>query len=103
MTRKYHKERIVWRDITIEIRYCSKWLPRDIDGFNIAHLEIEAINPDRARLPMTKTGYHSHFGQHADIAEHGGPVDYVTAWLEHESQSKQWLDYVERSRQGELF
>jgi hypothetical protein len=43
------------------------------------------------------------FSNHYAISANGGPVDHVGAWLEHESQSKQWLDYVEKSRQGELF
>jgi len=103
MSRKYQTEQIVWNGITIQIRYCKAWISEDIDGFNIAHLEIMALSPDCARLPMTETGYHSHFRQYADIAEYGGAVEYVTAWLHAEAQSKQWLDYVDLSRQGSLF
>lgn len=103
MARKYETHQIDWNGITIQIRYCSAWLSRDVDGFNIAHLEIKAVIPDRARLPMADTGYHSHFRAATDIAAYKGPVGFVTAWLEHEAQSKDWQDYLESSKQGELF
>jgi hypothetical protein len=103
MSRAYQTDQLVWNRFTIEIRYCPAWLSRDVDGFNIAHLEIEAIDPKRTRLPMTQTGYRSHFLQHEEIIAYGGPLAYAKAWLEHEALSKQWLSYVEASRQGELF
>lgn len=49
---------IHWRGIDIEVGYevancCS----------GLSHRELRSINPPRARLPMTETGYRSHFHQ----------------------------------------
>jgi len=90
--------RFTWRGIEIEATYSPrKW------GV-IAHLEIRSIMPERARLPITETGYRSHFHQPGTVEERGGDViAQVTAWLDEEATSREWLAYVEASRQGELF
>jgi hypothetical protein len=55
-------------------------------------------------LPITGTGYLSHFIQPGIIETHGGDVvAQVTAWLDGEAGKPDWLAYVERGRQGELF
>lgn len=72
MTRSHETHRITWRGIILEIRYEAQWL--GLDGpFATAHLEIEAIDPARSPLPMTETGYRSHFTQAIAIDEAGGP------------------------------
>lgn len=50
--------------------YCFTWQSIEIEAvyrprYNsiIAHLEIRSINPERAPLPITNTGYLSHFHQ----------------------------------------
>jgi len=95
----YQIYRFTWQNIEIEARYNpSQWNV-------IAHLEIEAINPERAALPITETGYLSHFHEIGSIErDYGGDVvEAVTAWLDKEAKSKKWQDYIEKSRQGELF
>ncbi len=103
MTHPNEIHQISWQDVTIEIRYCKAWLSEDASGYNTAHLEIEAIEPKRARLPLSETGYKSHFCQHAEILQHGGSVAYVTAWLDHDAQSRDWQAYFENSKQTDLF
>ncbi|MBP2275756.1 MULTISPECIES: hypothetical protein [Sphingomonas] len=90
--------RLTWQGVEIEARYWPrKW------GVT-AHLEIESIYPERVPLPITSTGYRSHFHQPGTIEALGGDVvAQVIAWLEDEAQSPQWLRYVEASRQGDLF
>jgi len=91
--------KITWQNIEIEIRY----KPRDM-GSIIAHLEIETINPPRAQLPMTETGYRSYFHAIGTIEAYGGDVvQYVTDWLNEEAKSKKWLKYIDSMRQGVLF
>lgn len=90
--------KFIWQGIEIEARY----IPLDM-GI-IAHLEIEAINPPCAPLPMTETGYWSHFHKPGTIEAHGdGVIQFVTDWLNEEAKSKEWQNYVEASRQGQLF
>jgi hypothetical protein len=90
--------RLAWQGIAIEARYWPrKW------GVT-AHLEIESIHPERARLPITETGYRSHFHQPGTIEALGGDVvAQIIAWLDEEAVKPAWRHYVEASRQGELF
>lgn len=89
-TRNPQRFEITWRGIRIEIRYkppfARFYLPTPI-----AHLEVEAIDPRKAPLPITETGYRSHIVQGIDIDAASGPVAYVQAWLEYEAaKSEKW-------------
>jgi hypothetical protein len=90
--------RFTWQGIEIEATYTPlKW------GVT-AHLEIRSIVPQRARPPITETGYRSHFHTPGTIEKHGGDVvAQIVAWLDEEATSREWRAYVEVTRQGELF
>uniref|UniRef100_UPI003C7661F7 hypothetical protein n=2 Tax=cellular organisms TaxID=131567 RepID=UPI003C7661F7 len=69
-----------------------------------AHLAIRSLNPERAPLPITATGYRSHFHTPGTIEAHGGDVvAQVIAWLDEEAGKPAWRVYADRARQGELF
>ena len=91
--------RFYWQGIEIEARYIP------LQWNIIAHLEIESIKPARDALPITETGYLSHFHQPNTIeaAKGGDVVAFVEAWLDNEAKSKKWQNYLEKSKQGELF
>lgn len=91
-------EHMTWRGIAIEVRFHADWL----DGY-MAHLDIYARSPERAPLPMTETGYKSHFLDIGEVEAAGGPVAYVTAWLEQEANSDDWREREESTRQMSLF
>jgi len=95
-TQIYH---FTWQGIEIEATYTpQKW------GGVIAHLEIRSLKPERAPLPITSTGYRSHFHQPGTIEAHGGDVvAQVIAWLDEEAAKPEWRAKREASRQGELF
>jgi hypothetical protein len=105
MSAAYQIHRLQWDGITIEVRYDPDWSPsyRDVYGYPLAHLEIEAVKPAKSPLPMTETGYRSHFGSADDVAAEGGPVAFVRAWLEHAAQSPAWKAAQEARRQLTLF
>jgi hypothetical protein len=70
----------------------------------IAHLEIRSIAPAGAPLPITSTGYRSHFHECGTVEANGGDVvAQVTAWLDEEANKPEWQAHLARSRQGELF
>lgn len=96
----YQTHRLTWNGIEIEARYD----PASWSGV-IAHLEIESISPARAPLPMTNTGYRSHYHPIGTIeAEYGGNVvAAVIDWLDKEAGSKAWKRYVKESQQLTLF
>ena len=98
MTSKTYK--IHWQEIDIEATY----KPKEFGGA-IAHLELKSINPPRAPLPMTETGYRSHLHPVGTIEQdYGGDVvACVTEWLIEEAKSKKWKKYIEDSKQFVLF
>jgi hypothetical protein len=87
----------IWNGIGIELIYQPlKW---DVT----AHLEVRSLSPKNAPLPITETGYLSHFHQTNTVEDADGTlIDQVTAWLDEKANSKAWMEYVERSRQGSL-
>jgi len=91
--------RFHWEGIEIEATY----VPRSWGGV-IAHLEIESIQPPRAPLPITETGYKSHYHPCGTVEAHGGGVvAQIIAWLNEEAAKPEWRAYAAKSRQGELF
>ncbi|MHB0696986.1 hypothetical protein, partial [Roseomonas mucosa] len=79
------------------------WLGRPPSEFHPCHLEVEATAPARTELPITETGYRSHFLGPAAMDEAGGPVAYVTAWLDEAAQDKAWKARQVAARQMALF
>jgi len=68
------EHRITWKGQEITVRWCAIW------SDEIAHLEI--VTEDRKAHPISETGYKSHFLARQKVEEIGGPVAYVTHWLE---------------------
>ena len=97
--------RIEWRGIAIEIRYAPSWSRAylEVYGEPLAHLEIDSIEPVRAELPITETGYQSLFLPASVFEGEGGPVAFVRAWLKDEAESEAWKQREEASRQMSLF
>ena len=78
-----------WNGIEIEIRWNADYVAFD-DGGSMAHLEIQSIKPARAPLPITETGYRSHFIPRSSVDALGGPEAYVEAWIAEQAQSLAW-------------
>ena len=93
----YHLE---WEGISILVKWCPRWLGENAPH-QIAHLEIHAAN--REPLPMTGTGYRSHFIDKEAVEALGGPVSYVSAWLAEAAAAPEWQAQVQASRQLSLF
>ena len=85
---------IVWQGITVELTCVFEW---PIETF--CHIEVCCDQ----RLPITETGYKSHFMPMVQLNEYEGYVDFVRDWLEDASRDVAWRAYVETSRQGDLF
>ena len=67
------KNTIIWRSIPIEITYTP-----------------ELRTEDKTPLPVTETGYRSHFMNKGAVAHNGGAVAFVTAWLDHKAEQTKW-------------
>lgn len=104
--RAIETHRLTWCGIEIEVRYEPHWLNigREKEGdFDYAHIEVESLSPERAPLPITETGYRSHFTSPAFIAQQGGPVAFVSEWLDAESTRSEWRAAEAARRQMTLF
>jgi hypothetical protein len=105
MISKIQVSRIDWHGITVEIRYEPSWSPAmdSCYGRSMAHIELHVIDPACAKLPVTDTGYRSHFIPNDIVIEAGGAIHYVRAWLDDEAQTPAWKDAQEAARQFALF
>ncbi|MDP1736011.1 MAG: hypothetical protein Q8L23_01070 [Caulobacter sp.] len=97
--RKIQTFTIDWQGIALSVSYETRWL--DLESANVAHLEVRSDG--RVRLPITETGYRSHFLSPEAVTAAGGPVAYALAWLDYMAQSKEWKAHAEASRQLNLF
>lgn len=93
--------RIDWEGIALSVRWTPQWLGIDIDGQQVAHLEL--ISDERVPLPMTETGYRSHFTSRELVESEGGPVSYARKWLDCEAMSDAWKAREAAARQMSLF
>lgn len=89
---------IEWEGITLRVNYVpSQW------GIT-SHIEVESIAPERAPLPITETGYRSHFVPIGTVeAEFDSVQAYVRAWLDELAKCPEWQGYLASTVQGELF
>lgn len=101
-----HKSRyeIDWQNpvtaesVRIRITHSREYLSSGSD-----HLAIESVKPKGASLPISETGYRSHFMPVLDLINAGGPVTFVTAWIEQEAKGKAWTKAAAVKAQGDLF
>lgn len=101
-TERHH---ILWSGIQIEILYRPDASPafRASCGHALAHLQIRSLEPEREPLPITETGYLSHFIARQLVEEAGGPAALVLAWLDDFAQSPIWKAKQISRQQLDLF
>lgn len=96
--------RISWHNpisnerLAVRITHTRDYMRRGQD-----HIEIETTRPKRAALPITETGYKSHFLDAVELINAGGPVTFVEAWLARESSAEPWRKRELARCQGDLF
>jgi hypothetical protein len=69
----------------------------------MGHLQVESITPEKAPLPITETGYRSHFTTPQTVAALGGLVAFVLAWLDEEGETPVWRKREQSAQQFSLF
>ncbi|MAU12869.1 MAG: hypothetical protein CL607_23820 [Anaerolineaceae bacterium] len=92
---------LTWQGITIAITYKPEAFKsfREHYGTALAHLDIRAREP----LPITSTGYCSHYLAQDDVNSSGGPVAYVQQWLDHAATDSDWQLMQSQHQQLPLF
>lgn len=73
---------ITWRGVRIEISFTPQAYGM------VDHIELRSAG--KAPLPVTETGYRSTHLPLGTIAEAGGAVAFVIAWLDHEAAQINW-------------
>ena len=98
-------ERLDWRGVTVSVSYEPDWLgmSKGAPEAATAHLEVQRVSPDWALLPITETGYCSHFLPRGSVERLGGPVAYVRVWLDEAAKAPDWKRREQQSRQLSLF
>jgi len=96
---RYRCQTIDWNGFAVEVRYCPDW--SRIGAETLAHLEI--VSPDRAALPVTATGYRSHFCMALSVEDAGGPAAYARMMLDEAARSAEWIERELAARQLALF
>ncbi len=89
---------VTGKTVAITIRHTRDYLVAGSD-----HIEIESLKPKRAALPITETGYRSHFIDRQELRLAGGPLQFVKSWLLREERSKEWMKRDSVARQADLF
>lgn len=87
-----------WNGIPVQITFH----PNRFAGYD--HLQIKAGEQGEAgrpALPLTSTGYLSHFAPHGEIELHGGPVAYVKDALNEAERSCEWQRYLKATMEAE--
>ncbi len=90
--------KLIWRHAALSIKHTPNYLT---DGWSM--IESTVIAPKGAPLPITTTGYRSHFLDERELTAAGSPAAYVARWLDHEARGKAWALVEFKWRQGDLF
>lgn len=100
---EYQTYATTWEGIELEIRHCRSWFAMPEDGFVTQHIEIRS--QEKRILPITETGYRSHFLNGADalVEFHHDPVAFVLWMLDEAAKDPAWKRREFEDRQGSLF
>ena len=100
----YTCETLQWQSFDIEVRYHPDPFHLTSRGqAAMAHIEIRIIKPARAALPITETGYRSHYTPKAIVDGFDSPGVFVVEWLEVAAQAENWQAALADQRQLCLF
>lgn len=84
-----------WRGIIVHIT-----LERQA---HVDHLQIETLDPQRAPIPVSETGYLSRFVGKDVFPPETDPAAYVQDWLDQAATGKGWIEQEAAIRQYVLF
>ena len=92
-----------WNSIDLQITYNSNWSKtcNELYDYHVVHLEIISLTGEP--MPISNTGFRSHFTTASLIDEEGGAETFTLRWMDIAAKSKQWIKYAHDSLQLELF
>lgn len=94
MREGYDTFSLTWCERDIEVSYQANWL-----SSGNWHIELRCSE----RLPVTETGYRSHFMPTDAFSNEDDLRTCVLAWLDTAAHDPNWQRYLEDSKQLKLF
>lgn len=91
-------ERFTWRGVTMTAKHTPDYI-----STGWSHIELHVLRPKHKPVPITDTGYRSHFIDEDELRAAGGAAAFFHAWLEGEATSKAYLVALARWAQLDLF
>ena len=91
-------ERFKWRGVEMSASHEPNYMS---EGWS--HIELRVLRPKGKPVPITNTGYLSHFLDEDDLKAAGGPAAFFLAWLEREAGSKAYKKALAAWAQLDLF
>lgn len=91
-------EKFTWRGIEMSATHSPNYI-----SAGWSHIELRVVKPKGRPVPITDTGYLSHFLDEADLKAAGGAVAFFMAWLDREADSKVYRKALARWQQLDLF
>lgn len=93
--------RCLWQCDWLTIHILITFRPHYFSDYD--HLEIRSIEPENHPLPITETGYRSHFEPHGEIERLGGPVAVARIMLDTAAHTTLWKQWMKQLQQPSLF
>ncbi len=87
-----------WQHVIFRVRHTPNYIITGTD-----HLELIVIAPKREPLPITATGYLSHFVVDKSIRNAKAGLVFFLDWIEREAQTRVWQKADNKRRQLDLF
>ena len=91
-------QRFTWRGVEMTATHEPNYIS---DGSS--HIELRVVNPKGKPVPITDTGYLSHFLDEDELAGAGGAAAFFRAWLDREAESKAYRLALAKWQQLDLF
>ncbi len=97
---------INWRGTDIQITtsapiYSNAF--KKVYGYQLMHIEVKTINPEKAPLPITNTGYKSIYITEPELHSCGGSVQLILDEINASANSPEWKELDFKARQYSLF
>ena len=73
----------VWRGVRLRVRFTADYT--GIEG--CARIEVIVVSPKRAPLPITESGYLSHFETDGRVRDAAAAPAYIVDWLDREADT----------------
>lgn len=91
-------ERFTWRGVAMTATHTPDYI-----STGWSHIELRVVRPKRKPVPITDTGYLSHFIDEDDLAAAGGAAAFFRDWLDREAGSKAYARALASWAQLDLF